>query len=149
MVRGAGKLSGERGNVWMKWEQCECPTGRIGERERVEKRDRRRENKEGREHGGQHRVSLSILPQEKKKLKIPSSFFPPREGVSRDERVRDRKLRKKAFPSPLSPPPFPAWGCPSLSSILFCFVLFLSAETRAGSCVIHVGYSTLFSSGGV
>lgn len=50
------------------------------ERERVEKRDRRRENKEGREHGGQHRVSLSILPQEKKKLKIPSSFFSTKGG---------------------------------------------------------------------
>lgn len=36
--------------------------------------------------------------------------------------------------------------------MLFCFVLvffLLSSETRAGSCVIHVGYSTLFSPAGV
>lgn len=105
------------------------------------------ENKEGRERGGQHRVSLSIFAAGEEKAKnTPPAFFPPREGVRREERARDRKAKKKkrAFPSSV-PPPSPASGCPVLPFPRF-FFFFLTAETRVGSCVIHVGCSTLFGS---
>lgn len=105
------------------------------------------ENKEGRERGGQHRVSLSIFAAGEEKAKnTPPAFFPPREGVRREERARDRKAKKKKelfrLQYHLRLPLQAVLSFPSLGFFFF----FLTAETRVGSCVIHVGCSTLFGS---
>lgn len=128
----------------MKWKRCECPDGRTEERKETERKYRRTC-----ERGGQHGVSLSILPQGKKRLKIPSSFFPPREGVRREERAQDRNVKKKSF-SLSTTTITSSFSCSRLSfPFLGFFVVSLSAETRAVSCVLRVGYSTLFGSGWV
>lgn len=95
----------------------------VAEWEREREKRKETENKEGRERGGQHRVSLSIFAAGEEKAKnTPPAFFPPREGVRREERARDRKAKKKkrAFPSSV-PPPSPASGCPVLPFPRFFF----------------------------
>lgn len=86
--------------------------------------------------GGQRQVSLSVVPKEKKKLKITPGLFHWGGGREKEERPHDRVLRgKKAFPSPLSPPSF------SCSRLSLPISFSSSSETRAGGCVIHVGPS--------
>lgn len=120
--------SGQRGRIAVRWkgkrvnevEAVWMPQWQNG-REREKRKET--ENKEGRERGGQHRVSLSIFAAGEEKAKnTPPAFFPPREGVRREERARDRKAKKKkrAFPSSV-PPPSPASGCPVLPFPRFFF----------------------------
>lgn len=84
--------------------------------------------------GGRDRVSregVRKLEVKRRKQKVFSSF-------SISTFMSHSRL---SFPSA----PLPVFG----ACYCFLFVCFCSLETRAGNCVIYVGYSTLFSSTGI